>query len=68
MHAKFEVNSCCSWDFRQGGGDSKILYHHSTILRQMKQDSKVLKGIAKKFMVEKYFSCLDGNRKTFSID
>ena len=20
IHAKFEVNSCCSWDFRQGGG------------------------------------------------
>ena len=20
IHAKFEVNSCCGWDFRQGGG------------------------------------------------
>ena len=19
IHAKFEVNSCCGWDFRQGG-------------------------------------------------
>ena len=20
IHAKFEVNSCCGWDYRQGGG------------------------------------------------
>ena len=24
MHAKFEVNSCCGWDFRQGGGGGGI--------------------------------------------
>ena len=31
MHAKFEVNSCCGWDFRQG----KTIHKASFVDNQM---------------------------------
>ena len=33
MHAKFEVNSCCGWDFRQGVNLPPPLPHAQTLHR-----------------------------------
>ena len=40
MHAKFEVNSCCGWDFRQGGGG----YHRHPMHNRVKKNIRAYRN------------------------
>ena len=67
IHAKFEVNSCCGWDFRQGGKFAPPpplmhkLYHRHPMHNRVKGfESEILARISGKIAVART-DCLYGS-------